>query len=204
LARTKGLDPSAEEDTKLAEKVKKGDEQAFQQLFDKHGNWVYNKAYKMLGNHQDTEEVWQDIFVKVWQKIDKWDSKKGSFQAWLNQVARNTIIDAIRKESKNKETLVIMDKDDDNMPLYDYEDTSPTPDKRAEYNEIQENINFALLQVSKSDHRIAWALRHLEGLSIAEISKTLNRKEGTVKVWIYRCTQELREILQRQGIRWAS
>ena len=199
MARTKGLDQSAEEDVQLAERVKTGDEQAFHVLFDKHRNWVYSKAYRMLGNHQDTEEVWQDIFVKVWEKIDKWDSNKGSFQAWLNQVARNTIIDAIRKENRNREILLIMDEDDD-MPLFDYEDTRPIPEEQAESNEIKEIINYSLMQISKSNHRIAWALRHLEGLSIAEISKTLNRKEGTVKVWIYRCNRELRGILMRYGI----
>lgn len=199
---TKGLNQSAKEDARLAEKVKTGDEEAFQLLFDKHANWVYSKTYKMLGNHQDTEEVWQDIFVKVWQKIDKWNSNKGSFQAWLNQVARNTIIDAIRRRNRDQETLVVMDEDD--MPLYDYVDTRPTPEEQAEYNEIQDNINYALMQVSKLDHRIAWALRHLEGLSIADISQTLNRKEGTVKVWIFRCTRELRKILVRQGIRLAN
>lgn len=203
MARTKGLDPCAEEDTQLAERVKKGDEQAFQLLFDKHSTWVYNKIFRMLGNHQDSEEVWQDVFVKVWQKIDKWDCNKGSFQAWLNKVARNTIIDAIRKRNQNRETLLIMEEDD-NMPLLDYEDTRPTPEKQAENNEIKDTINYALMQVSKPNHRIAWTLRHLEGLSIAEISEALNRKEGTVKVWIYRCTQELRGILIRQGVTLAS
>lgn len=201
MARTKDLEQSAREDVRLAKRVKKGDEQAFEILFDKHSDWVYSKAYRMLRDHQNTEEVWQDIFVKVWQKIDKWDSNKGSFQAWLNRVARNTIIDAIRKKSKNKEILLMANEEGD-TPLRDYKDTRPTPDEQAEYNEIQNEIDNALLQVAKPGHRIAWALRHLEGLSIAEISKTLNRKEGTVKVWIYRCTRELRKILNKQGVTW--
>jgi RNA polymerase sigma-70 factor (ECF subfamily) len=83
--------------------------------------------------------------------------------------------------------------------------------------EAQEILENALEQVTKPNHRIAWilrhlegcsvaeisrilnrkdgTLRHLEGCSVAEISRILNRKDGTVKIWIFRCTQELRQIL---------
>ncbi len=68
--------------------------------------------------------------------------------------------------------------------------------------EAQEILENALEQVTKPNHRIAWILRHLEGCSVAEISRILNRKDGTVKTWIFRCTQELRQILVNKGIQW--
>ena len=97
MARQVSNDLSAVEDTYLATQAKAGNDAAFRQLFDKHYKWVYNKAHRMLGNYQDAEEVASDVFIKVWQKLGKWDTEQGSFQAWLNTVARNTIIDAIRK-----------------------------------------------------------------------------------------------------------
>ena len=66
--------------------------------------------------------------------------------------------------------------------------------------EAQEILENALEQVTKPNHRIAWILRHLEGCSVAEISRILNRKDGTVKTWIFRCTQELRQILVNIGV----
>ena len=155
----------------------------------------------MLGNHQDSEEVCLDIFVKVWQKIEKWDTDQGSFQAWLNVVAKHTIIDAIRKKERIRESLLSME-DEADVPLSEYEDSKPTPDKQLESQEAQEILEQALQQVTKPNHRLAWILRHLEGCSIAEISGVLQRKEGTVKIWIFRCTQELRQILNRKGIQW--
>jgi RNA polymerase sigma-70 factor (ECF subfamily) len=137
----------------------------------------------------------------VWQKIDKWDTDQGSFQAWLNVVAKNTIIDAIRKKERIRETLLGME-DEADVPLSQYKDNRPTPDKQIESREAQEILEQALHQVTKPNHRIAWILRHLEGCSIAEISQTLQRKEGTVKIWIFRCTQELRQILIRKGLQW--
>ena len=81
-------DLSDQEDTQLATLTKAGNEEAFRSLFDKHYNWVYSKTYRMLCNHQDTEEISLDIFMKVWQKIGKWDTVQGSFQAWLNVVCK--------------------------------------------------------------------------------------------------------------------
>ena len=181
--------------------TKTGNESAFRMLYDKHYNWVYSKTYRMMCNHQDTEEISLDIFMKVWQKIDKWDTNQGSFQAWLNVVAKNTIIDAIRKKGRIRETLLSLE-DESEVPLSEYEDSRPKPDREVESWEAQQILEQALQQVKKPNHRIAWILRHLEGFSIAEISQTLQRKEGTVKIWIFRCTEELRQILTRKGLKW--
>lgn len=203
MARQAKNDLSATEDTYLATQAQQGDEAAFSQLFEKHYNWVYSKAYRMLSDHQDTEEVTLDIFTKVWQKLEKgkWDPAKGSFQAWLNIVAKHTIIDAIRKRDRIRESLLTLE-DQDDLPLNEYEDGRPGPDKHIIAQEAQEILENALEKVTKPNHRIAWILRHLEGCSVAEISRILNRKDGTVKIWIFRCTQELRQILVNQGITW--
>ena len=81
----------------------------------------------MLGNYQDAEEVASDVFIKVWQKLSKWDTEQGSFQAWLNTVARNTIIDAIRKRDRIRERPLSGLPDDDEQPLSKYEDPCPGP-----------------------------------------------------------------------------
>lgn len=203
MARQAKNDLNATEDTYLATQAKQGDEAAFSQLFDKHYNWVYSKAYRILKDHQDTEEVSLDVFTKVWQKLqeNKWDPKIGSFQAWLNILARNTIIDAIRKRDRIRESLLTLEEQDD-LPLNEYEDGRPGPDKHIIAQEAQEILEKALEQVTKPNHRIAWILRHLEGCGVADISRILNRKDGTVKIWIFRCTQELRQILMNKGIQW--
>lgn len=202
MARQTPDESSAYEDLQLATLAKEGDDIAFEQLFNKHYSWVYSKAYRMLGNYQDTEEVTQDVFIKVWQKLKKWDTAQGSFQAWLNTVARNTIIDAIRKRERIREAPLSGQPDDDEVPLSQYEDPRPGPDRQLEAREAQEILESALAMVTKPNHRIAWMLRHLEGYSIAEIARILDRKDGTVKIWIFRCTQELRQILVNKGIQW--
>lgn len=194
---------SATEDTYLATQAKQGNEAAFSQLFDKHYEWIYNKAYRILKHHQDAEDASLDVFTKLWEKLqnDQWYPKKGSFWAWLNRLAFRTITDAFRKRSRIRES-VLTSKEQDDSPLNEYEDSGPGPDKHIIAQEAQEILEKALEQVTKPNHRIAWILRHLEGCSVAEISRILNRKEGTVKIWIFRCTQELRQILIKKGIKW--
>jgi len=202
--QTSDNDLSVVEDTYLATQAKAGNDDAFRQLFDKHYRWVYNKAYRMLQNHQDAEEVASDVFVKVWQKLNtnKWDTEKGTFQAWLNMVARNTIIDAIRKRNRIREHPLSSPPDEEEEPFSKYEDPDAGPERELEAAEAQQILEGALELVTKPNHRIAWMLRNLEGYSIAEIARILNRKEGTVKIWIFRCTEELRKILVAKGIQW--
>ena len=204
MARQSKNKLSATEDTYLATQVKQGNEAAFRQLFDKHYEWVYSKAYRMLEyQHQDAEEASLDVFTKVWKTLqdDKWDPQKGSFWAWLDKLAFNTIVDAIRKRKRIRESVLTYKEQDDN-PLYEYEDDNPGPDKLMIAQEAQEILEKALEQVTKPNHRIAWILRHLEGCRVAEIARILNRKEGTVKIWILRCTKELKQILTNKGITW--
>lgn len=113
-------------------------------------------------------------------------------------MAKNTIIDAIRKRERIRESLLLMEEESE-VPLAHYRDSAPTPDKVVEEKESKDILLLALQQVTKPNHRTAWVLRHLEGCSIAEISGILKRKEGTVKIWIFRCTQELRQIMVRNG-----
>ena len=175
-------------------------------LFDKHYKWVYNKAYGMLKNHQDSEETSQDVFVKVWEKLrlGKWDPDQGSFQAWLNTVARNTIIDAIRKRDQILEQPLSGSPDEDEQPfeLDQYADPRPGPEHEVETAEAQLILESALEKVTKPNHRIAWILRHFENYPIKEIARILNRTESTVKVWIFRCTEELQKIILAKGTDW--
>jgi RNA polymerase sigma-70 factor (ECF subfamily) len=179
--------------------LQQGDEGGLRWLLRQYGTWIYGKAYRMLGNHEDAEEAWQDIFMRVWQKIDLWDPNRGNFQSWLNQIAKNAIIDIFRKKTRHREVLQYGDEDGVEEVLSRHRDDAPLPDEQLESKEVRELVEMALSQMTKKNHRMAWVLRHLEGMSIAEISEQLRQKENTVKVWIFRATKELRNILVRRG-----
>ena len=177
------------------------DEAFFESLFDKHYKRIYDQAYRILHNHQDSEEVSTDVFMKIWGKIGVWDTEiKDKEVAWINVVAKNTIIDAIRKKKRNNESLINLE-DESEIPLAGYKDGQPTPDKQAETKETQEILNREVQLVKNPNHRKAWALHHLKGQSVIEISRSLGCCVNTVKIWIFRCNQEIRRSLIRKGER---
>ena len=187
------------EDNALALRIQRGDETAFEQFFKKHQKRVYNITFTKLADPHLAEEVTQDVFVKVWQKAKKWNAGKGTFLSWVNVITKHTIIDAIRKRDRQRVLPIASMPEAELMPLANYADASPGPDRLADMAEAQAILETALCQLKKPNHRIAWILRYLEGYSVKETGDILNQKGSTVKVWVFRGTQELRDILTRTG-----
>ena len=77
-------DGTQDQDYWWLQALQQGNDAGLQWLLDQYGTWIYSKAYRMLQSHEDAEEAWQDIFMRVWQKIDLWDPERGNFQSWLN------------------------------------------------------------------------------------------------------------------------
>lgn len=189
-------DESTREDALLLERALARNEGAFDMLFSKYRKDIYRQAYRMLRNHELAEDVSQDIFLKVWQKLDMWDANAGSFGGWLSEVAKNAIIDVIRKRNRKRKVLL----SEGEIPITQHAHPMQNPARQLEAKEAQQMLRQALTEVSNPDHKRAWILRNLDGLGIKEISKILRHKENTIKIWIFRCTKELRRILQRKGV----
>lgn len=183
------------DDNAIALQARAGDADAFHKLMNQHRNWVFGKAVSMLQDYHAAEDAVQDVFIKVWQNLGKWDADKGNFAAWLNTVARNVIID-VQRQRLRIPTSVAFEEEPLTASLID---TRPGPSRLAEMREAQTILEHALTQVTKPNHRIAWILRYLEGYSIRETARILLAKEGTVKIWTLRCNEELRAILVRKN-----
>lgn len=186
-------------------------ETAFTELFHIHYSWVFSKVSLALSNQEDVEDVTSIIFSKLWSKLQmkKWNASKGTFRAWLNIFAKNAIIDFLRAKARNKEYAIDFQDAQttcDHQRFLRVDQTFISNDHLIDYNqpepidtmitdEARHILENALEQITKSTHRIAFILRHLENYEIKEVARILQRKDGTVKIWIFRCKMELREIL---------
>lgn len=85
---------------KLAEKVKCGDERAFEQLYELMKKGVFSFIYSMTNNYHSSEDLMQDTFIKVKQNIRLYE-RKGSFSAWVLQIAKNITLNYIKRESRS-------------------------------------------------------------------------------------------------------
>lgn len=81
-------------------RIRNGDQTALRMLYDQYGGAVYSVAYRVLGDHPRSEEITQDVFLRVWGNADLWQARKGKLSSWLMTIARNAAIDRVRKDQR--------------------------------------------------------------------------------------------------------
>jgi RNA polymerase sigma-70 factor (ECF subfamily) len=182
-----------DDEQELLARIRSEDAGAFQVLVDRYKRQIYYLGLDLTGNHHDAEDLAQDVFLKAFQSIRNFrgDSRISS---WLHRIAVNAHIDSKRKKSTNM-TISYDDPDDDPGRFAAPED-SPThnPQRKAEANRVQEDIEVAL-QCLTPRERMVFVLRHYQDLALKEIAEAMNISEGTVKSFLFRAIKKLQKSL---------
>ena len=159
--------PTREQTYNLIEAAKQGDREAFNQIVLSHYQGVVNVVYRMSGRMSLAEDIAQETFIKVWQKLHTY-KPTGSFRSWVYRIATNAALDAIRKERDTTEI--------DDLPLASKE---PGVEQSMVTQEQAEMVREAVLSLPAASRSVL-ILREYEGLSYQEISDTLDIPLGTV------------------------
>ena len=182
------------DDTDLIERLKAGDEEALEAIFNRYSAKLYNVAQRILGEVTDAEEVIQDVF---WTAFRKAKSFRGSaqFSTWLYRLTINAALGKIRRSKKNKEIeyeeyLPKFQKDGHHSvrPVIDWSDTL---DEKYAERELQQLMNDALNQLKPVD-KSAVVLSDMEGMSDKEIAVMLGLTVSAVKTRLHRARLFLR------------
>jgi RNA polymerase sigma-70 factor, ECF subfamily len=86
-------------ETQLIERLKTGSDAAYAELYDRYAAMLYGVTLRIVTDREDAENILQDTFVKIWNKIDTYDASKGRLATWLLNIARNTAIDFTRSKA---------------------------------------------------------------------------------------------------------
>lgn len=78
-------------DEELMQAVCMGDKEAYQILVKQHLKSISHYAYRLLGNQKDTEDITQEVFLRLWTNAKKWKSDKSKLTTWLHRIAHNII-----------------------------------------------------------------------------------------------------------------
>ena len=184
------------DDTDLIERLKAGDEEALEAIFNRYSAKLYNVAQKILGDVADAEEVIQDVF---WTAFRKAKSFRGTaqFSTWLYRLTINAALGRIRrsKKKKNKEVeyeeyLPKFQQDGHHLvrPVVDWSDTL---DEKYAKEELQQLLKNALDQLKAVDKSVV-VLSDLEGMSDKEIAAMLGLTVSAVKTRLHRARLFLR------------
>jgi RNA polymerase sigma-70 factor (ECF subfamily) len=175
------------EDIELVGLCQKGDTGAFDRLFYKYRDKIYRTAFRMINNPEDALDLTQEIFLKAYKNINKYNFKS-EFSTWLYRLAINLCIDELRKRKNSNE--VLMDSIPENL-IY-----SDTPEDII-LSEEQESLIWKALNSLKEKERVVIVLREMEGLSYEEIANVLKCSLGRVKSRIHESREKLKKALEK-------
>jgi RNA polymerase sigma-70 factor (ECF subfamily) len=162
----------------LIERVASGDQSALNALYDRYAGLVNGLALRILRDPSDAEDVVQDVFVQAWRQADRFDSARGSPEAWICTLARTRALDRLRRRVSRREE-----------PAEAAPGTTATP-RNVEILAVRK----ALEELSANQRR-ALELAYYEGLTQSEIAERLGEPLGTVKTRIRTAMIRLREAL---------
>jgi RNA polymerase sigma factor (sigma-70 family) len=193
MAEPEATEEISDED--LVARTQGGDPRAFDSLVRKYSSRLYGLVYNMTSNHEDTNDLLQDIFSKAYRSI-KGFRGKSSFYTWLHTIATNMTINFLKKRSRNyRMSLDDMDSGVHNDP--EFIELTSGPDARREVNlkELQQRLNEAMMKLS-NDHRAVVTMFDIQGMPHAEIGKILGISEGTVRSRLFYAHRQLQNYLQ--------
>ncbi len=173
---------------------------SYEQLVQRHVNRVYTIVYRVVNNKEEAEDITQEVFVKVFNGLKKFD-QKSAFSTWLYRIATNSALDAYDKLKKhNKNTSTISHHAADGEDAVDVLSLQPSPVPGPEENVVQAELRECIHRVLKSlelDHRRVLLLRDFEDLSYDEIADVLQAKLSAVKMRIHRARLAFQEIFNQ-------
>jgi RNA polymerase sigma-70 factor (ECF subfamily) len=188
---TRGAEQPTDED--LVAAVLAGDQELFGELVDRYQGRLVNYLYRLLRNADDAHDLAQEVLVKVYQALDRYDPQF-RFSTWLFRVAQNAAIDQIRRRRLK---LVSLRQEADEGEERDWD--LPSPD-RGPYGAMRNQERGVAIQEAIDalpwEYRELILLRHFGELPYEEIARLKKMPLGTVKNKLFRGRQMLKEKLQ--------
>ena len=192
--------PSSEvADLELVKRCQNGDVRSFDQLVTRYRGKVYGMCYHLVQNDQDAWDLAQEAFIKAWKALPSFKGDS-SFYTWLYRIAHNTSYDWLRKKRIQSDGEF---NDEIGRPVAAGAEAVPkgefAPDQALKNRELGARIHEAIAQLSP-DHRTVILLREVEGHSYEEIAQALDTPLNTVRTWIKRGMEKLKNEVKEMAL----
>ena len=178
----------AKGDGDLLARLQARDPTALEELYDRYGGMTYRLILRMVRDEGIAQDLVQETFLRVWNRAGGFDSDRGAVGPWLLAVARNRAIDYLRCKSNRTDHLLELNE---------------TEHPAAFASIPAETLQFDLTRTIKTafealgpQQKEAINLAYFEGMTQTEIAERLNQPLGTVKTWIRRGLQQMKEQLK--------
>ena len=178
------------QDEELVQAYRDGDPSAFEALFERHRSRVFHFVLRMIGNRAEAEEVFQDIFLRVHRKLDRYESQ-GQFSAWLFSVANRMCLDALRKR-KRERWLSFGIKTEDPVANSD-------PERELYEDQIRVKVMREVDRLEKNLKQV-FLLRIEGNLMFREIAEVLKIPLNTALAHYHQAVSRLKEAMKAEMV----
>ena len=182
----------ASNDRDLAERLKQRDAGAMAELYDKYGGLLYSVILRAVTNPATAEDLVQETFLRIWNRIHTFDTDKGRLEGWIVTIARNRAIDYLRSlRSQPGESFTTLE-DLEHSGLF------VTRETEADRLTRRKAVGVALDRLNE-EQRAVLELTHFQGLTQTEIAERMHKPLGTVKSLVRSALKLLRTSVVEAG-----
>ena len=175
-------------DAALVQRTLRGETLAYNHLVGRYQRQVYNLAFRMVGNAEDAYDLVQDTFLRAYSALASF-RQDASFLTWLYKICSNLSIDLLRSRRAKGAVSLQEELEDGREPAA--EERQSSPEDTVVRDAIGDIVQREVMNLPER-YRIVVVMRHLQGMSIEEISQQLNIPSGTVKTHLFRARDMLR------------
>jgi RNA polymerase sigma-70 factor (ECF subfamily) len=178
---------ASEDDSNLVARMQGRDPHALAELYDRYGRVVYSLILRVVRDTGIAEDLVQETFLRVWNRVHGFDAQKGSIGPWLLAVARNRAIDYLRSAGGRERNAVEFEETDHPALYTNLEQDILASDKAR-------RVKSAIEKLSPNQRQVI-ELAYFEGLSQTEMAERMGQPLGTVKTWVRTALKHLRDEL---------
>jgi RNA polymerase sigma-70 factor, ECF subfamily len=174
----------------LVRRAQKGDRVAFEELVRRTSRLVYARLYLETGDAHQAEDLLQETMLTAFRTIEQL-SQPDKFRSWLLRIAQNAAIDAVRHDTRKKRT-----PEPERLRLRQDAITARPPDEQVEQDELRQKV-LAILRSLPEEYRLPLTLRYLVGADYDAIQMQMGLSNGSLRGFLHRGMQRLREELKK-------
>lgn len=175
-------------DGDLARRLKARDARAMRELYDRYGRLAYSLILRIVRNSAATEDLVQETFLRVWNRMQEFDPERGTLGPWVLTVAHNRAIDYLRSaDGKMSAGAIELERLEHPSQFCDFEDRTLSLDRARRLKDAFEKLT--------PHQKTAVELAYFEGLTQTEMADRMQQPLGTVKTLVRSALKVLREQL---------
>jgi RNA polymerase sigma-70 factor (ECF subfamily) len=180
--------PADPRERRLAERLVRGDESALQEVYKEYSSAVFGLAVRVLANESLAEDVTQEVFVRLWERPERFDADRGSLRSFVLAMAHSRAVERVRSEEARRRRHM---HESQQQPVF----ADPDPAGMLADRATAQAVRKALVDLPHPE-RLPIELAYFGGMSYRQVAEHLGEPVGTIKYRIRCGMQKMRAALR--------